>query len=221
MFGDGACDEAAGRKEPTRRGSVVKEGLRQEDGRRGRHPDEASSSGDSLVDRVVSEAEEQKHAYAHGAGRPLGAYAGIASVYFLLVAGLAWLARRRGAKPPVRLSPGDLALATVATAKLSRIIAKDPITSPLRAPFTRYQGRSGEAELAEEVRGTGARHALGELLTCPFCIGQWVATAFGAGFVLAPEPTRLAAAVGTAVAGGDVLQYGFGALEQGWKRLSG
>jgi Protein of unknown function (DUF1360) len=36
---------------------------------------------------------------------------------------------------------------------------RNPVTSPLRAPFTRYSGTSGEAELAEEVRGRGrARH---------------------------------------------------------------
>ncbi|MFD7922153.1 DUF1360 domain-containing protein [Streptomyces sp. NPDC059740] len=44
-------------------------------------------------------------------------------------------------------------LLAAATHKLSRLVAKDPITSPLRAPFTRYQGTSAPSELAEEVRG--------------------------------------------------------------------
>ncbi|ABW16122.1 conserved hypothetical protein [Parafrankia sp. EAN1pec] len=48
--------------------------------------------------------------------------------------------------------------------------------SPLRAPFTRYRGRSGPAELAEDVRESGeARHSTGDLLTCPFSAAQWEA----------------------------------------------
>jgi uncharacterized protein DUF1360 len=39
--------------------------------------------------------------------------------------------------------------------------AKDPVTSPIRAPFTRCGGVSGPSEPAEEMRGTGVGHALG------------------------------------------------------------
>ena len=56
------------------------------------------------------------------------------------------------------------------------------MTSPLRAPFTVYQGQEGPAELKEEVRGKGAQKAVGELITCPFCIDMWVATGLMAGF---------------------------------------
>ena len=40
---------------------------------------------------------------------------------------------------------------TVATHKLARLVTKESITSALRAPFTRYQGVSGPAELAEDA----------------------------------------------------------------------
>ncbi len=76
-----------------------------------------------------------------------------------------------------------------------------------------FAGTSGEAELAEEVRGTGPRKALGELATCPFCLGQWVATGLLAGLVIAPRPTRLAADVLTAVAGASVLQLVYARLQ--------
>ncbi len=135
-----------------------------------------------------------------------------------MVAALVEVGRRRRCHVPRRLGWDDVVLATVATAKLSRIIAKDPVTSPLRAPFTRFKGRAGEAELAEEVRGRGAQHAVGELVSCPFCVGQWVATAFVAGIVLAPDLTRLAALTGTLVAAADVLQYGFAGLQRAWSR---
>ena len=48
-------------------------------------------------------------------------------------------------------------------------------TSPLRAPFTRYEGTAGPAEVMEEVRSTGGlRHSIGELITCPFCLDVWI-----------------------------------------------
>ncbi len=49
------------------------------------------------------------------------------------------------------------------------------------------------------MRGKGIRHAVGELITCPFCTAQWVATAYAAGLVFAPHATRLAGATMTAV----------------------
>ena len=82
-------------------------------------------------------------------------------------------------------------------------------TSPLRAPFTRFAGTSGEAELAEEVRGSGPRKAIGELVTCPFCLGLWVTTAIAFGLVLAPRPTRLVASILTALTGADFLQFAY------------
>jgi hypothetical protein len=103
---------------------------------------------------------------------------------------------------------------SVATHKLSRILAKDPVTSPLRAPFTTFNGTSGEAELAEEVRGSGRRKALGELVTCPFCIGVWVATAYGFALVTAPRATRLAGSVLTALTAADSLQLGYDWLQR-------
>ncbi|MDP9435064.1 MAG: DUF1360 domain-containing protein [Actinomycetota bacterium] len=158
-------------------------------------------------------AEQEKHAYTQGEERPLGSFLALLGAYGGFVAGLAAMGRSRGATLPERVAPGDLALVAVATFELSRLLAKDPVTSPLRAPFTTFAGTSGEAELAEEVRGSGARKALGELVTCPFCLGQWVATGLLGGLVLAPRPTRLAAAVLTAVAGASTLQLAYARLQ--------
>jgi hypothetical protein len=135
-------------------------------------------------------------------------------VYGTTVAGVALLLRARGRRLPERLSWADLALLTVATHKLSRLLAKDPVTSPLRAPFTHFAGTSGPGELQEKVRGTGPRKAIGALVTCPFCLAVWVATGFAFALVAAPRPTRLAASILAAVTGADVLQLAYGALEQ-------
>ncbi len=104
-----------------------------------------------------------------------------------------------------------MVLISVATHKLSRLISKDAVTSPLRAPFTSYTEPSGDAELNEQVRdqGSSIRHSIGELITCPFCLAVWVATGLTGGLVLAPRLTRLAATALTATAVSDFLQMAY------------
>jgi hypothetical protein len=158
--------------------------------------------------------EEEAAAYQGGEDRPLGSFATVIAVYSSVVALASLIVRRRGG---FRQSIGtqDLVLASVATHKVSRLLAKDPVTSPLRAPFTRFTGETtGPAELAEEVRGTGWRKAVGELVTCPFCLAQWVATAFIFGLTLAPRFTRAIAAIFTTVAAADFLHFAYAAADQ-------
>jgi hypothetical protein len=155
-----------------------------------------------------------EHRYAHGQERPLGSFLALMGTYGAATGAGALLVRRRHGHLPDALAPADLALLAVATHKLARLIAKDPVTSPLRAPFTRFEGRSGEAEVAESVEGSGLRKAVGELVTCPFCMGQWVATTLAYGFILAPKPTRWACGVLTALTASDFLQLAYAAAQQ-------
>jgi hypothetical protein len=151
--------------------------------------------------------------YAPGGDRPLGGYAALMGVDGAAVAvGAAAVRRRNRALPDVR--PFDIALIGVATHKLARRMSKDSVTSPLRAPFTRYEGVAGPAELQEEVRGQGLRKAIGELISCPFCISQWVATGFVFGLLSAPRATRWAASVFASLALADFLQFGYAWAEQ-------
>ncbi|MEV6980908.1 DUF1360 domain-containing protein [Sphaerisporangium sp. NPDC051017] len=163
---------------------------------------------------VKNKLREEERAYESGTDRPLGSYLRILTVYGGAVAGLVGLGRITGVKAPERIAPLDLVLMGLTTHRVSRTLTKDPVTSPLRAPFTRYAGVSGPAELREEVRGHGVRHAVGELLTCPFCLAQWVATAYAAGMVFAPGFTRLAGATMSAVAVSDWLQLAYARLMQ-------
>ncbi len=158
--------------------------------------------------------------YAPGQGRPLRGYLATLGAYVGLAGGLTGLARLTGRTPPDRLATQDLVLISIATHKVIRMLAKDAVTSPLRAPFTRYEGPSGDAELGEQVRGTGLRHSIGELVSCPFCLSVWVATGFTAGLVFAPRFTRLVAATFTAVAVSDALQLGYAAAQQLPKRAA-
>ncbi|HLI25313.1 MAG TPA: DUF1360 domain-containing protein, partial [Acidimicrobiales bacterium] len=95
-----------------------------------------------------------------------------------------------------------------------RLIAKDTVTAALRAPFTRFEGAAGEGEVNESVPGQGLSHAVGELVTCPFCLAVWVATALAFGLILAPRPTRWVAGVLAAVTGSDYLQFAYAWLRE-------
>lgn len=161
-------------------------------------------------------AQTQQRMYADGEPRPLAGLLGAMSIYLGVTATGAVAIRATGKELPARIPLGDAVLLTVATFRLARTIAKDPVTSPLRAPFTRYQGTSGEAEVAEEIREHGGvKHAIGELVTCPFCLAQWTATALVLGYAAAPRATRMAALTMTMVAGADVGQFLYDALQNG------
>ena len=173
------------------------------------------SGGDpSALERARKIAAREKAEYEAGSNRPIGSFLAVMGVYGAGVGGLAIVLRRRGQVLPERLALGDLALLTVATHKLSRLLAKDPVTSPLRAPFTTFEGVSGPAELQEKVRDGGPRRAVGALVTCPFCLAVWVATGFGFSLLLAPRATRLAASILAAVTGADVLHLAYAVLER-------
>ncbi len=143
---------------------------------------------------------------AYGESQPLPGYLLAMGTYAAIVGAVAVAGRRSGARLPERFSLADTMLVSVATHKLSRLITKEAVTSPLRAPFTRYEEPTGEAELKESVRAHNpAQHAIGELITCPFCVGVWVASGLTAGLVLAPRVTRLVSTAFSAVAASDVL----------------
>jgi hypothetical protein len=151
--------------------------------------------------------------YAPGEGRPLAAYAVLTTGFFAGLAGAVAGARATGREID-RPGVADVVLGGLATQKVSRLIAKDKVTSFLRAPFTRYQDPAGHGELEEAPRGEGLRYAVGELLVCPYCMAQWVAGGLAVGHVFAPRATRLLSAMWAAQAIADGVQLAYSAGEQ-------
>src|SRR5579875_1562574 len=138
--------------------------------------------------------------------RPLGGYAQLMGVYGSGSAALLALLWRTKRDAP-KFSPWDLLLYGLATEHLSRLITKDAVTSVLRAPFTEFEGPAGAGEVNEKAVGHGLRHAVGEMLTCPFCASQWVATGLVAGAIAAPSVTRAVVSVSAAARLSDYLQF--------------
>jgi hypothetical protein len=145
--------------------------------------------------------------------RPLRGYAVALGAFAAAAGAVAGLARLTGRALP-RVSAGDVALLAVSTHKVSRLLTKDAVTSPLRAPFVQFEEPAGEAELNESPRGHGLQHTVGELITCPFCAAVWVAGGLAAGLVLAPRLTRFGMGVAAAVAGADFLHLAYDAAKR-------
>lgn len=167
--------------------------------------------------RIETWAANQARAYREDTAeaRPIGGYLAALGVYSAAVAGLTGLARKTGRRGPSSVTPWDVVLIGVATHKLSRTVAKDAVTSPARAPFVHFERAAGEGEVVEDARYHGGpKHAAAELLTCPFCLAQWVATGFVAGWVFIPRFARLAALTMAGVAVSDYLQLGYAALQK-------
>jgi hypothetical protein len=166
-----------------------------------------------VVTKKAAQGSDGVEGKSGGDPRPLQGYAGILVSYAAL-AGVLTLGLRGKRFRLKSLSPMDLLLYALATEHLSRVITKDSLTSVIRAPFTRFDEPAGEGEVNEEVIGTGARHAIGELLTCPFCMAQWVATGLVAGSVAMPALTTAVVSISAAARASDYLDLLYGLLRQ-------
>ena len=154
----------------------------------------------------MTEVSEQDAVY-----RPLGSYAVLTAGFLGLVGASLGHAARRD-RLPMRVSLADLALVGVASHKLSRLVATDEVTAFARAPFVEVRaGKNGDVE--EEPRGKGPRRAIGELVTCPSCVGQWLAAGLFVGHLFAPRTTRAVSSIFVVDAISDFLHVGYRGLK--------
>ena len=144
-----------------------------------------------------------------GEDRPLGAYLGLIGLFHLMFALFLLATRNSGRSIPQRVRLGDIVLLGVATHKLGYLLSNDAVTSAIRAPFTEHQEMQSPSNVEEQPRGTGLQKAIGELFTCVFCIGHWVAAFFAYGLVLAPAITRFVAAIFAIVTVSDYLTQAY------------
>lgn len=163
------------------------------------------------LQRLRLKAAEERRAYHPD--QEEGAHLATVATYSGAVLALAVMARRRGAAVPT-VTAWDTARLALATYKGARLLSKDKVTAPFRAPFTERQGPGEGNEVNDAPRGEGARRTVGELVSCPFCLSQWIATGLVAGLVFAPRLTRLVASTLAATAGADFLHHAYAAAQQ-------
>lgn len=136
---------------------------------------------------------------------PLGAYATLVGVFSSIFAVFLLLTRLTGRTLPERISLADLALLGTAAHKMSWLVSNASVTSFIRAPVTELQEVKSPTNLDEEPRGDGLQKALGNLLTCQFCLGMWVTAFFSYGLVLLPRTTRFIAGIFSILTVSDFL----------------
>jgi len=115
---------------------------------------------------------------------------------------------------PRRFGLLDLALLGIATHKLSRIVAKDRITGILRVPFVNYIRSAGAGEVEEEPRGRGFQRGIGHLISCPYCMAPWCATALGFGLLFTPRVARFFAGILVSVTASDFLHRVYARMKE-------
>lgn len=145
--------------------------------------------------------------------RALRGYGVLLASFLSLATAFAGWFRASDRNLPDRVAIQDLALLTAAAHKMSRMIAKDRVTSVVRAPFTEFQDDAGPGEVDEAARGGGLRRAIGELLVCPHCLGMWVSAGLTASLLIAPRFTRWMCAVLVMYFGSELLQIAYARAE--------
>lgn len=138
--------------------------------------------------------------------RPLRGYAALLAAFSSLAIAFAVWFRSSGRELPERIDGRDAALLVLASHKASRLVAKDKVTSAIRAPFTRFESTAGRNEVSDHPRGRGLKRAIGELLTCPYCLGMWTSAVLTAGLLVVPRFTRWVSSVLAIFFGADLLQ---------------
>ena len=137
--------------------------------------------------------------------RPLPEYATLALAFWtgfgLFVAG-------NRDRLPERYRVLDLTAIALSSYKLARVITKEDVAAFVRAPVT-------EDPDAQQPKPEGMARVLGELVTCPYCIGLWLTSALSYSQVLFPRETRFFTSIFGTYAVTDFLHAGFVRLKGG------
>jgi hypothetical protein len=139
---------------------------------------------------------------------PLRGYLAVTALFVAATTiGLVGLRRSRGKIPTPDLL--DLFVLGAGTLRLSRLVSRDKVMSPVRAPFTEIERDKANGEARERARGSGAVRAIGELLTCPRCTAMWASGALCLTYFWAPDLGRSVGVILASAAVSDVANRAF------------
>jgi hypothetical protein len=139
---------------------------------------------------------------------PHESYAAIMGTFAAGLAGAGMIAKALH-RDPEEQRPIDLIVLGVATFKAARTISHDEVASFIRDPFVMGEAHEGGEDVVESG---DLRQAIGELVTCPRCIGTWVAAGLTCTQVIAPRFGRMLTWTLAAAGANDYLAAGFAAL---------
>lgn len=82
----------------------------------------------------------------------------------------------------------EAVLLGLAVMRTGRMIAYDRITEPLRLPFTHTVWDQSGAGKTVIARGVGITRSLGQMISCPICVGTWIAAGLVYALAVFPAP---------------------------------
>jgi len=142
------------------------------------------TSGDGLVKQKQAEPRYQDRRGRQSRGEiPTRDYAALVAVFNGLLA-TALLARKCSREPlPERVEPKDLAPVCSRHPEIEPCHNQGQSDERVSRAVHRSERETAPGEVEERAKGRGLRRAIGELLTCPFCLGTWIASGFIYGYV--------------------------------------
>jgi hypothetical protein len=132
-------------------------------------------------------------------------YSTLSSIFLALLLAFSQYKRRQGEH--VNITPFDLTLLGISTYRLGRLFAYDKVMETARTPFTETAKDSsgmGKTVIPKKDKG-GIIRAFGELISCPICMGTWIAAGLTYGLHMAPRPTRALLTMTSAVGVAELL----------------
>jgi hypothetical protein len=129
-------------------------------------------------------------------------YAALNLVWATLVGGMLAATREREAPPYA-----ELPVLGLASFSLAKALSKEKVGVWARLPMLE-RGPDGE----RRPKGRGLRFAVGELLTCPRCLGTWSSLGLMGLRIARPREGRIVTSILATAALNDVLQTGFSYL---------
>ena len=123
----------------------------------------------------------------------------IFAVFILLTSH--WIHVRLSASPSVF----DFVLLAFATVRLGRMVAYDRIMEPFRAPFTSTVPDKSGVGKTVIARGSGLRCSMGQLISCPICMGTWIAAILVYALYAFPGPAHVFILIAAAIGMAEVL----------------
>ena len=142
-------------------------------------------------------------------------YSILSSIFLALFGVFAWQLWRKRAE--FKLRPFELVQLAFATYRLGRMVAYDKVFETYRLPFAKTIPDPSGAGDTTAPRGTGARQALGELITCPICAGTWISADLVFALQFFPNAARAFLAIFSAIGIAEFLDAATEALQWfGW-----
>ncbi len=112
-----------------------------------------------------------------------------------------------------KLRPFELVQLAFASYRLGRMVAYDKVFETYRQPVAKTIPDPTGAGDTTAPRGTGARQALGELITCPICAGTWISAGMVYALQLFPNAARMFMAIFSAIGIAEFLDAATEALQ--------